>query len=118
MERVRIACMKSSVLKSETDLSSSWNANDYQKLRVQGVGEIINDCLISRIEDVEYEGRTLVGAYKQACERLGKDPYDFAKKALRLTETVQTRGSSAEDRKELLAFYSILLKCFNQVMGR
>lgn len=118
MERIEIIKMRSEIADSAKDLNELWNGNDYQVKRLQRVVTIIRDCILEQVATVDYQGLTLIKVYREACERINKDPHDFAQRALALAKSLEGRGSTSDDRKELLSFYNVLKGCFDRVLGR
>lgn len=118
MDRIEIIRLRSEILDSAKDLNDRWNGNEYQIIRLRRVAAIIRDCILDQVVPVDYQGLVLIKVYREACERIHKDPHDFAQRALALAKSLEGRGSVPDDRKELLSFYNVLKGCFDRVLGR
>lgn len=118
MDRIEIVKLRSEIIDSVKDLNDLWNGNDFQVIRLRRVVVIIKECVLYQSTRVELEGVSLIKVYKQACERINKDPHDFAQRALALAKSLEGRGSTLDDRKEFLGFCNVLKRCFDQVLGR
>lgn len=118
MDRMEVVCYRSDIVNSAKDLGEFWNANDYQRSRVKAVIDVVGRCLVTHELVVELEGRTLLSAYEAACEHIGKEPQAFAVQSIALAENICARGSSIEERMELVSFFNLLKDSYSQVLGR